>query len=115
MSLVKENSLSYYKVGEGDKVLKQSPQAGTALGDTGLVILYTEVIDEDKVEVPNIMDYFASDANILLANAGLNIKVKGGTIGSKDSLVTSQSPPAGTMVPRGSMVEVGFNRTTNVH
>jgi len=115
VNLIHENSLLYYKVGQGDTVIRQNPMSGTALGDNGVVILYTEEIDEDLVEVPNLKDYFASDANILLSNAGLNMKVKGGISGNQGALVVSQSPEAGTQVPRGSIVTVEFNFTTNVH
>jgi stage V sporulation protein D (sporulation-specific penicillin-binding protein) len=89
--------------------------AGTALGDGGSVILYTEAIESDMVTVPDLNGYFASDANILLTNAGLNMKVKGGKVANYRALVGTQSPEAGTEVPRGSVVSVEFNYTSNVH
>ena len=43
------------------------------------------------------------------------MKVKGGSIASYGALVGTQSPEAGTEVPRGSIVTVEYNYTTNVH
>ncbi len=113
-SLLSDNNLKYFKYGEGDKIISQNPIPGTALGD-GVVILYTEEVEEDFVEVPDLNGYFASDANIILTNAGLNMKVKGGSIENYRALVGTQSPEPGTQVPRGSVVTVEFNYTTNVH
>ncbi len=112
---VKDSGLSYRKIGEGDKIVAQSPMAGTALGDGGIVILYTEEPKDDVVTVPELNGYFASDANIILTNAGLNMKVKGGTTADRTALVGTQTPEAGTEVPRGSIVTVEFNYVTNVH
>lgn len=111
---INKSGLKYFKYGEGDTVISQNPIAGTALGD-GIVILYTDKVEEDFVEVPKLNGYFASDANIVLTNAGLNMKVKGGSIANYGALVGTQSPEAGTKVPRGSVVTVEFNYTTNVH
>ncbi len=112
---IKESGLKYYKYGEGDTIVAQSPMAGTALGEGGVVILYTEEKESDMVVVPDLNGYFASDANIILTNAGLNMKVKGGGVENYRALVGTQSPEAGTEVPRGSIVTVEFNYTSNVH
>lgn len=112
---VKENGLKYYKYGQGDTVVSQSPMPGTALGEGGVVIIYTEEVEDDYVTVPDLNGYFASDANILLTNAGLNMKVTGGSVANYRALVGTQNPPAGTEVPRGSVVTVEYNYTTNVH
>lgn len=115
ISEISENGLKYYKYGFGDKVVSQSPVPGTALGSNGVVIVYTEETEDDYVVVPNLNGYYASDANIILVNAGLNMKVKGGSIGSYGALVGTQTPAAGTEVPRGTVVTVEYNYTTNVH
>jgi len=115
ISAVGEAKLRYYKYGSGDTVVAQSPKPGTALGDNAVVIIYTEEVEQDYVEVPDLNGYFASDANIILVNAGLNMKVTGGSMASYGALVGTQSPAAGTKVPRGSVVTVEFNYTTNVH
>ena len=114
-SLVGESGLKYTIIGEGDKIVSQSPVAGTALGNNALVIMYTEETEDDYVVVPDLHGYFASDANQLLINTGLNMKVNGSNTVSTSVLVGTQDPPAGTEVPRGSVVTVEYNYTTNVH
>lgn len=101
--------------GEGDTVVAQSPGVGTALGNNSIVIIYTEEVAEDYVTVPDLNGYFASDANQILINSGLNMKVTGANSISTSVLVGTQDPPAGTEVPRGSVVTVEYNYTTNVH
>ena len=65
--------------------------------------------------MPDLNGYFASDANQILINSGLNMKVTGANSISTSVLVGTQDPPAGTEVPRGSVVTVEYNYTTNVH
>ena len=85
------------------------------MGENGIVILYTEETDDDKVTVPDLHGFFASDANQVLQNAGLNMKVKGTSEIMDDVLVGTQSPEAGTEVARGSIVTVEYNYTDNIH
>ena len=113
--MLSEAGFKYTIQGEGDKVISQSPIAGTALGNNAIVILYPEEITGDNVVVPDLHGYFASDANQLLINAGLNMKVNGANTVSTSVLVGTQDPPAGTEVPRGSVVTVEYNYTSNVH
>lgn len=112
---VHDVNLRYYKIGSGDTVVSQSPVSGTALGENGVVILYTEKVESDMVTVPDLNGYYLSDASAILTNSGLNIKMKGGTTGNYSALVGTQTPAAGTEVPRGTVVTVEFNYTTNVH
>jgi len=112
---ITENGLKYVKVGSGEEVLSQSPRDGTALGENGVVVFYTEEVEDDTVVVPDLYGYFASDANIILQNAGLNMKVKGSSEISRNVLVGTQTPVAGTEVARGSVVTVEYNYTDNIH
>ncbi len=114
-SMLSEAGFKYSIKGEGDKIISQSPIAGTALGNNAIVILYTEEITDDYVVVPDLHGYFASDANQLLINTGLNMKVNGANTVSTSVLVGTQEPAAGTEVPRGSVVTVEYNYTSNVH
>ncbi len=113
--MLSEAGFKYTIRGEGDKIISQSPIAGTALGSNAIVILYTEEITDDYVIVPDLHGYFASDANQLLINTGLNMKVNGANTVSTSVLVGTQEPPAGTEVPRGSVVTVEYNYTSNIH
>lgn len=112
---LKDAGFKYIIQGEGDSVISQSPAVGTALGSNAVVVIYTEEMAEDYVTVPDLNGYYASDANQILINTGLNMKVKGAYSVSTSVLVGTQDPPAGTEVPRGSVVSVEYNYTTNVH
>ncbi len=105
----------YIVMGEGETVLTQMPAVGTALGNNAIVVLYTEKMEADMVTVPDLHGYFASDANQILVNNGLNMKVVGAQSIGRTVLVGTQDPPAGTEVVRGTVVSVEYNYTENVH
>ena len=105
----------YTIVGNGETVLSQMPVVGTALGSNAVVILYTEKTEPEKVVVPDLHGYFASDANQILGNYGLNMKVVGKESLGRTVLVGTQDPPAGTEVVKGTVVSVEYNYTENVH
>ncbi|MBQ4526885.1 MAG: PASTA domain-containing protein [Clostridia bacterium] len=110
---ISEAELKYIVKGDGEKIVSQSPPASTALNDNSVVILYTEKVEEDLVEVPDLFGVLATDANQRLVNSGLNIKIKGSGSITPFVLVGTQQPPAGSMVPRGSIVTVEYNYTSN--
>ncbi len=94
-------------VGDGDTVTAQIPEDGTVMSsDNGNVIIYCgEATPEATVEVPDLSGAAADVANGLLASNGLNVKVNGSSYGSSTQVV-SQDPAAGTMVPRGTVVQI---------
>lgn len=96
-------NLKYKIEGYGSTVLDQTPKSGTMLPEDSMVILYTQ---EDKiitrVEVPDVKNKSVLDANKVLTDAGLNIRISGfGT-------AIEQNPEAGTKVTPGSIVNVEF-------
>ncbi len=99
-------------IGSGENVVSQSPVAGTALGSNAVVILYTENTSDDYVTVPDLYGAYASDANVLLVNADLNMKLSSAAAAAKN-LVGNQIPAAGSQVLRGSTVTLEFNYTGN--
>lgn len=114
-SAITEMGLQYVIKGNGDSVLKQSPAAGTALGEGAIVVVYTEEADPDYVEIPDVVGMNASDVNAVLINSGLNMKVRGAEDIGEGVVVGRQSPRAGTKVARGSVVTVEYNYTNSVH
>lgn len=109
--------LKYNIIGSGSKIISQIPKGGSTLPDGSTVVLYTEDAQAQQVEVPNLIGMTASQANTALTNSGLNIKeinvaenVSNGT-----ALVNKQEPAAGTKVNRGTVVNVQFSYTDNVH
>ena len=110
-----ESGLKYNIIGSGKAVVSQVPKGGATLPEGSTVALYTEEDSQTEVTVPNVCSYTATDANILLTNAGLNMKVSGATdTGQGAAVVGSQLPEAGSRVKRGSVVTVEF-KFANVH
>lgn len=110
-----ESGLKYNIIGSGKAVVSQVPKGGATLPEGSTVALYTEEDSQTEVTVPNVCSYTATNANILLTNAGLNMKVSGATdTGQGAAVVGSQSPEAGSRVKRGSVVTVEF-KFANVH
>ena len=104
--------LTFKKVGKGNKVVAQSPVGGSRLlTESGVVYLYTgDRYPEDEIEVPDLMGVTALAANRTIINSSLNIKIEGATnyAESTGAVVVAQSPEAGTMVPRGTIITVEF-------
>ena len=96
-------------VGNGELITGQNPEAGSAIvKENGTVYLYTEgeSVNAD-VSVPDLIGKSAEAANRMLVNIGLNVSVSGASNGSAGATVTSQSIAAGTLVAKGTVVEIG--------
>ena len=98
-----------------DVVYKQYPEKGTVMEKTsGTIYLYTgkrssEIVVEN-VTVPNVLHMSAAAANGVLIENGLNIRIEGtkNYMTGTSVQVVSQSIPAGTSVPRGTVITVRF-------
>ena len=101
-------------VGDGEKVLAQSPAPLTLMEKgSAKVILYTteeSKINKKTVIVPDLIDMTAVAANGTLTSYGLNIKISGtkNYMSGTGAVVYEQYPPAGTEVEVGSVVELRF-------
>ncbi len=93
-------------------VYKQYPAKDTVVEKSGgRIILYTDKETQPTtVKVPDVMGMRAAAANQVLINAGLNIRILGtkNYLSGTGAVVVSQSVPAGTEVPVGTVVEVTF-------
>lgn len=106
------SGLEYKVIGNGGSVIKQLPEAGTTMYKGGTIILYTEETNEENATVPNLTGLKASDANVAASNAGINIAFSGNTT-SPGLISYTQSVPAGTVVPKGTVVTVYFRDEGN--
>ena len=67
------------------------------------VTLYTNLAGEEEyVKVPDIFSLDIEQANEIIVNSGLKIKITS----NKGSVVTSQSPAANELVKKGTVVSV---------
>lgn len=112
-SKCEKSGLKVEIVGDPDGIIyKQYPEKGTVVEkESGRVILYTEKkADPETVTVPNVIGMTAVAANQTLVNAGLNIRIQGtkNYLSGTGATVVSQSIESGTVVERGTVVEVTF-------
>ncbi|NMB33064.1 MAG: PASTA domain-containing protein [Clostridium sp.] len=89
---------------DGDTfVEEQTPKPGALLAKNSVVILYTDVPEEEVlVKVPDISNKTIEEATQTLNSAGLNIKI----IGNGKAIKQNIEP--GTQVSQGRVVEVEF-------
>ncbi len=104
---IASKKLEYKVVGDGEKVVRQIPEAGSKVVNGGTVILYTDKTTGKTVTVPEFKGLTANEANTAAANAGVNIEFSGNmtTSGLK---AYNQSIKKGTKVDAGTVVTVYF-------
>ena len=108
-SKITTQKLEYKVVGNGEKVVRQLPAAGSKVISGGVVILYTEDGAEvTKATVPNFKGLSATDVNAAAARAGVNVEFSGNT--STGGLKAyKQSVEAGKEVDAGTVITVYFS------
>ena len=103
--------LDFEIVGDGEKIVKMAPEGGSGVRKDGKIYLYTGDLEKsDNVTVPDVMGKSATIANMMIVNSKLNINIEGTTNyeNGTGAVVVSQSPEAGTVVPKGTLVTVEF-------
>jgi len=109
---LEEKGLEYTVVGDGKKIVSQTPSGSSTIPAGGKVVLYTDGNEEKrKVTVPNFTGYTVSQANQLSLDAGLNMYINGNTT---NSTAYSQSIEAGKSVEVGTVITVSFRESVNV-
>ncbi len=110
-SLVTNNELNIQIVGNGTKVISQTPKGASKLQKGGMVIAYTTDVTPTQVTVPNVSGMTISGANQAIVNSGLNMKITGAGRGTAEAGATAaaaQTPAAGETADKGSIVYVEF-------
>lgn len=101
--------------GDGDVVLAQIPDAGNQIPRNGVIILYTEQVDEtENAIVPDFSGLSVSDAYDLAADANLNIKISGVSNDSSGVRAYKQSLEYGQEVAVGTVLTVYFRTKEGV-
>ena len=107
-SRIENDGLKVKVVGGGEYVVGQTPARNSTISRGGTVILYTEQdYKEEYTVVPNVIGKSVSEANQILVEAGLNIKLSGAS-SRADATALMQNWAEGCEVPNGTVVEVTF-------
>lgn len=111
-TVLKQQELTMRVVGDGEKVTGQMPQAGAPIAKGGTVVVYTDGAQPTQVTVPSVVGKALSEANQLLTDAGLNVKIVGyptdrtDDLTARQAVVSRQSVEANSAVPEGTVVEI---------
>lgn len=101
--------IEYEIFGDGETVINQIPMPGSEMYKmTGRVMLYTSNENQTHTKVPLLVGKTADEANKMLLNAGLNIKILDGKdfVFGKKATVVAQSLTEGASVPVGTIVTI---------
>ncbi len=102
-----ELGLEYEVIGSGDSIIRQCPATGSSVEKGGVVLLYTDTDAElQYVEVPDVLEKTAAEAEEILRNAGLNVVTIGVSAENSEAKVQFQSDPAGTSVEKGTVISL---------
>ena len=93
-------------IGEGKTVVSMYPASGTKVAANSTIIIYTDERDMETTTVPNVVGLTPSQANQILTNAGLNIRITGGAAENSKAKVSSQDTEDGVEVPKGTVVTI---------
>lgn len=109
--LVVDAGFKYSVEGDGDTILRQTPQSGVRLPKGTLILLHTEEKEPQMITVPSVANCTILQANNIIVSSGLNMKVASGGRNSGsagDTAAFAQEPAAGTVVEKGTVVYVEF-------
>ena len=109
-SILESAGFSCRTVGDGETVTDQTPAGGAIVPNNATVVLYLGVEKNNTPRVmPNVVGRTASEANKVLADAGLIMKVSGATTASAGNVrAISQSVAEGTELEAGTVVTIQF-------
>jgi stage V sporulation protein D (sporulation-specific penicillin-binding protein) len=98
--------LSAYVIGNGTEVIDVFPTENSRVPNGSTVVVYTEGSETTSVTMPNVLGLSPTQASQTLGNYGLNVRVSGGAANNTNAKVSSQQYEAGTVLPRGTVVEI---------
>ena len=107
--MLKDQSLNFRKVGEGETVTGQIPEAGQIVsGGSEIILYFGEEPEKRTVEVPDLLGMTRQQASDAAGALGLYILVTGNTAVDTKVTVAAQSIPAGTKVDVGTTITLEF-------
>lgn len=106
---LEKKDLTYRVVGEGATIMDQLPAPGASIpGKSEVVLYFNQSAPTDLVTVPDVLTYNLNNANYLITTNGLYMLITGANKHDPNVTATYQDIPAGTQVPRGTMITVEF-------
>lgn len=113
-STLTNGQLDVKVVGNGEKVVRQAPSAGTSTPQGSTVVLYTEEEESHKVKVPDFSSMTISGVESTANDAGLNVVIGGVADGATGAISYKQSIEAGKEVEAGTVITVWFRYADSV-
>lgn len=105
-----KNGFKITIIGSGEKITDQQPKSGIMLAEGSVIAAYTdESADSELVTVPDVLNLSKENAASTIKNANLNFRTSDvGNSVTAGAIAVEQSPKAGTVVERGTVVYVKF-------
>lgn len=101
------SELRYRVIGEGDVINAQLPKAGSKIAKNSEVIIYAgQTPTENMVTLPELKGMGFDEARDCLARNGIYVRSLSPLSDGETQKIVSQSLPAGTEVPKGSVIEL---------
>ena len=106
---LKKQGLSFRTVGQEETVTAQIPLPGSAVpGDSEILLYFGSETQTQQVSVPDFIGMDRQAASDAAIELGLYILVTGNPGKESSVTVAEQSIPPGTLVPKGTTVELKF-------
>ncbi len=111
MQGLQKQGVSYTVIGDGDTVIRQIPESGSKFSKaTGKILLYTtKEATPELVTVPDVIGKSAAEANAILTNAGLNLRIIGAKnydVGNGATVIAQTQIKE--LVPVGTVITLTF-------
>ncbi|MCL1903868.1 MAG: penicillin-binding transpeptidase domain-containing protein [Oscillospiraceae bacterium] len=97
-------------IGSGARILRTVPNSGAQIRRGSTVVAYTEEQDLQTALVPDVVSnrMTVSQAVQAITDAGLNIRLVGGSIGNENAVAVYMNVEAGEVLEIGTVVDVQF-------
>lgn len=112
--ILKENSLNYFVIGNGDTVVRQSPSGDSTVPKNATVFIYAEETEKQTTKVPDFTGLTVTEAKDLASMNNLNLEISGNNMNSGTVVAYRQSEEKGSKVEKGSVITVSFKNTQSV-
>ena len=105
---LEQSGLEATVIGEGTKVVKQVPASGTVPRGCSVVLYTEEGYEEEYTTVPNLYNLSLEQTEYALSMADLNYSPTGSAKYESGAVCSSQNYKEGDVVPKGTIITVGF-------